>query len=188
MSSILHGGHLLSLPSLTPANIAYALIGLTIATPLLLYLYLYPYTEATLPFRNLRGPVPTSGFFGSLITVASRPIGDRYASLTKTYGASTVRFRGLLGKWRIASTDPVAIAHVLRHTGQFHRNPGFNGLINRVTGENVLSVEDEPHRRQRRVLNSAFNGTSVNEMMPVFWEEAYSLKDNVNEVRTSRMS
>lgn len=182
MSSLFQAGPLASLPHLTVTNVAYVALGLAVAGPILLYLYLYPYTEATLPFRNLRGPAPVSAFFGSLLAVASTPIGQRYTRLTNTYGASTVRFRGLLGRWRIASTDPVAIAHVLRHTGQFHRNEGFNGLIQRTTGDNVLCVEDEPHRRQRRILNSAFNGTSVNEMMPMFWEEAYDLKHNVEDV------
>ncbi|CAK9785135.1 cytochrome P450 [Cutaneotrichosporon oleaginosum] len=168
--------------TLTPQVVGYVLLSLVVVAPLALWFYLYPYTAATLPFKNLRGPEPTSGFFGSLITVSTKPIGQRYASLTEQYGASTVRFRGLVGRWRIMSTDTTAIAHVLRHTGQWHRNEGFNGLIERMTGANVLCVEDEPHRRQRRILNSAFNGTSVSAMMPMFWEEAYDLKKNVEEL------
>ncbi|BEJ09053.1 hypothetical protein CcaverHIS641_0511470 [Cutaneotrichosporon cavernicola] len=162
--------------------VGYAAVAMLVLGPIALYLYLYPYTAFTLPFKNLRGPDPASGFFGSLFTVGSKPIGRRYMSLTKEYDASTVRFRGLIGRWRIASTDITAISHVLRHTGQWHRNEGFNGLIARVTGFNVLCVEDEAHRRQRRILNSAFNGTSVNAMMPMFWEEAYDLKANVNKM------
>ncbi|GMK59767.1 hypothetical protein CspeluHIS016_0803730 [Cutaneotrichosporon spelunceum] len=167
---------------LTPQAVGYAVLALVLLAPLALYLYLYPYTAATLPFKNLRGPAPTSGFFGSLFTVAAKPIGRRYMSLTQEHGASTVRFRGLVGRWRIASTDVTAISHVLRHTGQWHRNEGFNGLIERATGGNVLCSEDEAHRRQRRILNSAFNGTSVAAMMPMFWEEAYDLKKNVGEL------
>lgn len=168
--------------TLTPQTVGYAALALLLLGPVALYLYLYPYTAATLPFRNLRGPAPTSGLFGSLLTITARPIGRRYMSLTEEYGASTVRFRGLIGRWRVMSTDVTAIAHVLRHTGQWHRNEGFNGLIERTTGVNVLSVEDDAHRRQRRILNSAFNGTSVGAMMPMFWEEAYDLKKNVSEV------
>jgi cytochrome P450 len=165
--------------TLTPQTVGYAALALLVLAPFALYIYLYPYTAATLPFKNLRGPAPASGLFGSLLTVGAKPIGRRYASLTEEYGASTARF--LVGRWRIASTDVTAIAHVLRHTGQWHRNEGFNGLIARMTGFNVLCVEDEAHRRQRRILNSAFNGTSVGAMMPMFWEEAYDLKKNVED-------
>lgn len=182
MSNIIDVGRTLRLPNIPLPSAAVLGAILLIAAPLALYLYLYPYTEATLPFRNLRGPKADHGFFGSLLTINSAPIGSRYTDLTKEHGASTIRVRALLGKWRVVSTDTVAISHVLRHTGQWYRNEGFNGFIHRMTGDNVLCVEGDSHRRQRRILNSAFNASSVNGMMPMFWEEAYALKANVDQV------
>lgn len=150
-----------------------------VIVPLALYVYLYPWREARLPYRNLPGPKPVSGFFGSLGDVSARPLVTRYSHLKDTYG-TTSRFRALLGKWRIVSTDLTAITHVLRHTGTWHRHPTFNVNIERISGRGVLSVEDEDHRRQRRILNSAFNGTAVNNMVPMFWEEGRILREHID--------
>jgi hypothetical protein len=144
-------------------------------------LYMFPYTAWRSPLRNLPGPRPSSAFFGSLKDIVTAPVEDRYLSLASDYG-TTYKVRGLLGQWRIVSTDTHALSHVLRHTGQWHRNPGFNSLITRIVGPGVLAVEGDTHRRQRRILNSTFNGTSVAEMVPMFWEEAYILKDAVDKV------
>lgn len=163
---------------LTPLRL---LLAALIIVPLAAWVYLFPVQERRLPYRNLPGPQPSSGIFGSLIDLAKTPVGSRYSVLIDRWG-TTLRFRGLLGRWRIVSTDVVAISYVLRHTGLFHRHPSFNTLIDNIVGPGVLVVEDEPHRRQRRVLNSAFNGNSVSNMMPMFWEEAYILKDHVNQV------
>lgn len=148
--------------------------------PLALYIYLYPLREARLPYKNLPGPKPVSGFFGSLLELTARPLTSRYSQLKENYG-TTARFRALLGKWRIVSTDLTAITHVLRHTGTWHRHETFNVMIDRITGRGVLSVEDEDHRRQRRILNSAFNGTAVNNMVPMFWEEGRILRDHIDQ-------
>jgi len=147
-----------------------------------LYLYLYPYTERTIAFRNLRGPVPVSPVFGSLLAINAAPVNDRYNALFREHGASTLRVRSLFGKWRIVTVDPVAITYILRHTGVWHRNSGFNGLIERMCGQTVLCVEDESHRRQRRILQAAFTPSCVNDMTPIFWAEVQALKDNLDAV------
>lgn len=157
------------------------LVYLLVLAPVALWIYLYPWQERSLPYRNLPGPAPTSGMFGNLLDLQKTPIATRYTSLTDRWG-TTLRFRALFGKWRVVSTDIVAVSYVLRHTGLFHRHPSFNAMVERIVGPGVLVVEDEPHRRQRRVLNSAFNGNSVNNMMPMMWEEAYTLKAHVDKV------
>lgn len=147
--------------------------------PVLLYVYLFPLREARLPFKNLPGPKPTSGVFGSLVDISKRPLTLRYTGLIDKYGP-TIRFRSVVGQWRIVSTDLTAVTHVLRHTGVWHRHSTFNLLIDRVAGRGVLAVEDDAHRRQRRVLNSAFNGAAVNNMVPLFWEEGRQLKEHLD--------
>jgi cytochrome P450 len=142
--------------------------------------WMYPLQERLLAYRNLRGPAPTHWLFGSLLDINNTPIATRYSSMGR-FG-TTLRFRGLLGRWRIVSTDLVAVSHVLRYTSQFHRHPSFNGLIERIVGPGVLALEDEPHRKQRRVLNSAFNGTSVGGMMGMMWEEARALKEHLDGI------
>lgn len=151
-----------------------------LVVPVAVWFYLYPLQERRIPYRNLPGPKPSNFIFGSLLDVQNSPIATRYSGLTDRWG-TTLRIRGLFGSWRIVSTDITAISYVLRHTGLFHRHPSFNYLILRICGPGVLMVEDEPHRRQRRILNSAFNGTSVNNMMPMMWEEAYVLKNHVEK-------
>lgn len=156
-----------------PSTVLYTLLGV-LALGLATIIYLYPYTARTIPFRNLPGPEPASGLFGSLLTQQRAEPGTTYSKWVATYG-STLRFRSILGSWRIVSTDLRAAAWVLQHTGQFHRQTGFNAMLDRMFGRGVLMVEDAAHRRQRRVLAPAFSAVNVANMMPVFWDKAYEL-------------
>lgn len=170
------------LPSLQTVGLLLGVAALLAAAGLVA---LYPVQERRLPYRNLPGPEPSTLVLGNLLDVAAIPVGNRYEAWFKTYGP-TLRFRGFLGKWRIVSTDVNALAYVLRHTSEFHRHGSFNGLIHRMVGDGVLCVEGEQHRRQRRVLNSAFNGTSVNNMIGMMWEEAENLRESVDKAVGSR--
>ncbi|KAL1405728.1 hypothetical protein Q8F55_007398 [Vanrija albida] len=167
--------HLPSVASLLPSSAAWLLAALSLA--LALWAYAYPYTARTLPFRNLPGPAPPSVLFGSLLAAQSAGTYGRWAA---THGP-TLRFRALLGAWRIASTDPVAVAHVLANTHLFHRQAGFNALLLRMFGPGVLMVEGEAHRRQRRALGTAFSAEGVRRMMPVLWDAAYALAQRLGE-------
>lgn len=159
------------LPTMSHLAIA---AGVLFGSLFLAWLYMYPVRAATIPYRNLKGPEPSSGFFGSLLEQVGGPVGGVYKRWAEFYGP-TLRFRGILGQWRIVSTDPVAVNWVLNHTGQFHRQTGFNVMVQGMCGRGVLVVEDATHRRQRRVLSPAFSMANVKGMMPVFWEKAYEL-------------
>ncbi|TXT08897.1 hypothetical protein VHUM_03025 [Vanrija humicola] len=165
------------LPS--PSTAAYALLAVAGAA-LAAWAYLYLYTVYALPFRNLRGPVPASALFGSLITQQKAEPGTTYAAWAATHGP-TLRFRSILGSWRIVSTDPAAVAWVLQHTGQFHRQTGFNRMLDRMMGRGVLMVEDAAHRRQRRVLAPAFSAANVQDMMPVMWDKSYEMIEKLEK-------
>ncbi|WOO83299.1 Cytochrome P450 monooxygenase FUM15 [Vanrija pseudolonga] len=170
----------LTAPLPAPSTVLYALLGV-LALGLATVLYLYPYTARTIPFRNLPGPEPASALFGSLLTQQRAEPGTTYSKWAAAYGP-TLRFRSILGSWRIVSTDLRAAAWVLQHTGQFHRQTGFNAMLDRMFGRGVLMVEDAAHRRQRRVLAPAFSAVNVANMMPVFWDKAYELDKKLAQV------
>ena len=46
-----------------------------------------------------------------------------------------------------------------------------------MLGKGVLVAEGADHRRQRKVLNPSFSPAAVRDMVPIFYDKAYELKD-----------
>ncbi|TXT06016.1 hypothetical protein VHUM_03777 [Vanrija humicola] len=173
--SALHG--ITAALSTAVLNVGIALLGVVVIA----LLYAYPYRALTLPFRNLKGPPPTSFVLGSLLTHALNPVGAAYKPWLAKYGA-TLRYRTLFGSWTILTVDPVMVGHVLQHTRQFHRQATFNEFIGRICGKGVLVVENDDHKRQRRAVSSAFSAFNVRGMTPILWEKSYELVKTLNDL------
>lgn len=156
-------------------------VGLVVGTIVCALVVMYPLRAARLPFRNLSGPAPSSVVFGSLADQVTGPVGGVYKAWAAKYGP-TLRFRALLGSWRVVSTDLTAIGYVLNHTEEFHRESGFNATMLLLCGKGVLAVEDAAHKRQRKILSPAFSLTNVKAMIPVFWNKAYDLADALGKI------
>lgn len=139
------------------------------------YLRLYPWQKLTSPIRNIRGPAPTSRFWGNMRDMSAVECGEAVKRWVTEAGAPTVRYQELLGGQAICTVDPVAAGHILQHSATFVKPDYRVRLFGRVTGMGVLLVEGEAHRRQRRVLNPAFSQSSLRDMMPIFYRKAYEL-------------
>jgi len=58
----------------------------------------------------------------------------------------------------------------------YGRPPGSRKFMKNLTGNSLLVMEGEAHKRQRKVLIPAFNNTAIRNMTPVFFDSAYKVK------------
>ncbi len=48
-----------------------------------------------------------------------------------------------------------------------------------MLGNGVLVAEGDDHKKQRKVLNSSFSPAAIREMVPIFFDKAYELRDKM---------
>lgn len=91
----------------------------------------------------------------------------------------TLRYRAMLGIPRFFSADPTALSYILSHPDLFPKPGQMRRGMTDMLGPGVLVAEGHDHRRQRKVLNPSFSAAAVREMVPIFFDKAYELKDKL---------
>ncbi|EMD39705.1 hypothetical protein CERSUDRAFT_112008 [Gelatoporia subvermispora B] len=130
------------------------------------------------PLRALRGPPPSSFFMGHLREMHNQENNDIVARWEAQYGKTFV-YRGFVGGYRLMTSDPVTVAHILGHAYEYPK-PDFitDTLANMVAGnEGLLTSDGKVHKKQRRILTPAFSASNVKSLTPVFWAKAVELRD-----------
>ncbi|CAK5277012.1 unnamed protein product [Mycena citricolor] len=119
--------------------------------------------------RFIDGPASANVVFGHSIVLSDIPEqGDQWR---KRYGA-TFMAKGQFLADDLHTTDLKAVGHVLGHASVYSRTPAFLGSLDRILGKGLLSVSLDPHRRQRRILNPAFNLQRIRLMNEIFMNNA----------------
>ncbi|BGP23308.1 hypothetical protein JCM10295v2_002203 [Rhodotorula toruloides] len=127
--------------------------------------------------RSVPGPRPDHPLWGNLQRLIDEEPGKAHARWTEEFGGA-VRYRGLLGGERLILTDSAALNHVLTsHTYDYAKPDEVRGDLAMVLGKGLVFAEGETHRRQRRLMNSAFAPSNLKTMTPGFFEHAYQLRD-----------
>lgn len=187
---------LLPFGSFSWAEIALAALCTVITLLLGYYIYRWPYQEYMLSFRNLRGPCeflddmlklihnlltgPENGhwFYGQLRGIIKAGPMELQTGWIKQYG-STFRYRIIFGTMRFFTADPTALSYILNNPELFPKPEQMRRNMGEMLGEGVLVAEGADHRRQRKVLNPSFSAAAVKEMVPIFYDKAYDLKDKL---------
>ena len=130
------------------------------------------------------GPEPEDFLWGSLrAIIAAGPL-ELHMKWIKQYG-STFRYRILGGGWRFFTADPIALSYILQHADTFPKPDLTREQMETFLGNGVLIAEGADHRRQRKILNPSFSQAAVREMVPMFLDKAYELKDTLNHMVTN---
>jgi cytochrome P450 len=103
---------------------------------------------------------------------------ERHNDWVKEYGP-TFRYRILFGSVRFFTADLVALSYILSHSDIFPKPEQVRRNMGEILGNGVLSAEGADHRRQRKVLNPSFSASAVRELVPIFLDKAYDLKDKL---------
>ncbi|KAG8908284.1 hypothetical protein FRB99_007817 [Tulasnella sp. 403] len=138
------------------------------------YMVVDPYNS---PLRELPGPGKVDNiFWGHFPRILAAEGGLVHDEWFAQYGP-TIQYRGFLMSRRVATIDPRALAHFINHAYDFPKPDMARFALGRVVGRGVLSVEDDDHRRQRKIMNPCFGPAQIRDLMPIFYRKAYELRD-----------
>ncbi|KAF7351505.1 hypothetical protein MSAN_01582800 [Mycena sanguinolenta] len=166
MSSLSH------IPSLSLA----ASIAATLGVYALYTLLKVFYQEYTSPLRNVPGPKSDNWLHGNREAVFKHMIDDQGGLWTERYGR-TVRINTFFGFSQLYTTDSKAMQHILSNNYLYQRPPEGRYFLGRVVGPGVLVVEEDVHKKQRKILNPAFGPTQLRALTEIFVEKSRQLRD-----------
>ncbi|KZT61472.1 cytochrome P450 [Calocera cornea HHB12733] len=126
------------------------------------------------PLRHLPGPQAASMFWGnSLQMIGTDGIEE---SWIREFGRTYVT-PVMFGSYRLNTTDPRAVAHVLSHVDNYPKPEYTRGLLGSVTGQGLFIAEGEDHKRQKRVMNPSFSPGHIRDVTPIFFATSNHLRD-----------
>ncbi|KZV75654.1 cytochrome P450 [Peniophora sp. CONT] len=126
------------------------------------------YTSST---RLLPGPEHHSWLYGSMRTMPDAAAVHLQQQWLRTYG-STIRFFGLLSQPMILTTDVTALRHILNNVHLYQKSPLVRRQLGEILGNGLLAVEGDAHKRQRRVVNSAFGPLQIRRFATLFMDKS----------------
>ncbi|KZT61471.1 cytochrome P450 [Calocera cornea HHB12733] len=121
------------------------------------------------PLRRFPGPPADSLLWGnSPKMIKADPIERTWV---EQYGI-TYTTPVMLGRYRLNTIDPRAVAHILSHVENYPKPNHTKAMLRSVVGDGLLVVEDDAHRRQKRIMYPCFSPSQIREVTPIFFETA----------------
>lgn len=132
------------------------------------------------PLSNVPGPNSPSFFsgnIGQLFTIAGWAFHQHVADNFE----AVVKIHGLMGTEQLLVSDPKALHHILvKDDHVWEETDWFIHSNKLMFGEGLLSTLGEQHRKQRKMLNPVFSSRHLAEMIPIFYEIGYKLRDSLS--------
>lgn len=104
-----------------------------------------------------------------------------YLEWIDQYGP-TFRYSAYANAPRILTADPIAISHILGDIDAWIRPPMINKELKAVTGSGLIWAHGEAHRRQRKIMAPAFGPKMIQNLLPVFYDQAEELKNKISKM------
>jgi hypothetical protein len=107
------------------------------------------YRQQLSPLRRLRGPASPSWLLGNLEEMGDQENNNLFKRWEQAYGPTFV-YTGFAGGQRLATTDPVAVAHILGNAYDYIK-PEFirDSLASMGLGfDGLLTVDGDRHKQQ----------------------------------------
>ncbi|KAL0574781.1 hypothetical protein V5O48_007173 [Marasmius crinis-equi] len=146
-------------------------------TVALIFPTLFKRATLYLSTKHIPGPSYTGFVAGNL----QECIDDEKAVVmnqwVEKYG-KVIRIWGMLGSPDVFLADVKGISHVLKHDSVGYQKPDETRyLLERVTGHGIFVVEEDEHRKQRKVLNPAFGTAELRAITDIFFQKSLELRD-----------
>ncbi|KAF9043860.1 cytochrome P450 [Hymenopellis radicata] len=132
------------------------------------------------PLRTLPGPENAHllwGHVGAHSTDYSGILADATLSKWLTEHGSVVTFSGLLAKRSLLTTDTMAVNHVLQHAYRYPKPEGTQATLHHMVGEGLHVADGSQHKRQRKVMGSAFTASHMIELAAIVLDTSIQLRD-----------
>ncbi|KAK0227150.1 cytochrome P450 [Armillaria nabsnona] len=123
---------------------------------------------------ELRRPPSRSWLFGLANVIRNaEDVGLMYEQWSAEYG-SVYTISGFLGQQKLVLCDPKAVAHFYsREAVVYIKTPIIRRIIEIMFGRNLVWVEGDLHRRQRKFLLPAFSNAAIRDLTHVFYDSAH---------------
>ncbi|CAE6439362.1 unnamed protein product [Rhizoctonia solani] len=102
--------------------------------------------------------------------------GDIWERWIEKYG-KTFRWRRFFGAYQLCTIDMRAMNYVLSRNTLFPKPKMMRDALAKVLGEGLVSAEPEAHKRQRRIMNPAFNTPHIRNLVPIIICKSNQLRD-----------
>ncbi|EST09030.1 Cytochrome P450 [Kalmanozyma brasiliensis GHG001] len=135
------------------------------------------YSHFPRPARTDRYPLLT----GHLGHIRRNPPTLGHLSFVTQLKTRVYVYRGLFYSPRLFIADPRAMLHMLSAANSYtYEKPASTRLVlKNFLGEGVLVAEGEVHKRQRKILQPAFNVGAIRELNPVFMRYSRELAEKI---------
>ncbi|KAF8807052.1 cytochrome P450 [Phlegmacium glaucopus] len=126
---------------------------------------------------NLPGPPSQSFLFGVFPQLFNTNAWEFHKEIAQKYG-SVIKIKAFLGENQLYVFDPKALHHIIVKDQYIYEEPSSFIQGNRLYfGPGLLGSLGDHHRRQRKMLNPMFSSGHMREIIPVFYDVAYKLRD-----------
>ncbi|RPD54902.1 cytochrome P450 [Lentinus tigrinus ALCF2SS1-7] len=127
-------------------------------------------------FDNLPGPPSPSFLYGNLKQIYDKNGWAFHRELGEKYGPA-VLLHGKFGRKLLYVFDPKAMHTIAVKEQYIYDEAKWWLRMNHATlGPGLLATTGDEHRRQRKLLNPAFNINHMREMIPIFYEVTHKLR------------
>ncbi|KAJ7642116.1 cytochrome P450 [Roridomyces roridus] len=134
------------------------------------------YEELVSPHRLLPGPKSTHWLFGNIVEAFKDNLTEYIECLIAQYG-ETFHFHGLLGQTHLMTVDAKAVQHFLTCSDIYQKPEPFRLNLGRGIGPGLLVVEDDEHKKQRKIMNPAFGPSQIRQLTEIFLDVSLQLRD-----------
>ncbi|KAJ6528626.1 cytochrome P450 [Mycena vulgaris] len=131
------------------------------------------YQEFTSPLKNVPGPESDHWFLGNRLQISTSVEDDQEGLWTAQYGR-TVRINTFLGFSQLFTSDTKAVQHIISNSDLYQKPAMRRYFLGRVVGPGVLVVEEDVHKKQRKIMNPAFGPAQVRELTGIFLRDLWA--------------
>ncbi|KAI9453265.1 cytochrome P450 [Lactarius psammicola] len=134
--------------------------------------------------RKIPGPLNHSFFLGHVRQIFN-PYGYFFLEgLSRTYGKVS-RIYGFLGDIQLVISDPKAWNNIVKDQTIFDVSEVTLHTNMQAFGPSLVATTGTHHRRQRKLLNPAFNVNHMRNMTPIFHRVTKQLHENLRSIVSS---
>ncbi|PBK64157.1 cytochrome P450 [Armillaria solidipes] len=118
--------------------------------------------------KHVKGPLSPSFWLGHERVLRDQGnAGDLETKWRKEYG-TFYRISGCLGQDILVVCDPQALKHIFHSSHPYPKSQDNMFILDLVVGKGLVTVDDETHHRQRKIMNPAFSLAQLQKAQVIF--------------------